>query len=241
MIETLKEKILSWTPEQADTFYNNVVRMSQFGGMIYEKTNTGWFLYSAEKAAYYDLNGETHVLSQFSHDLELSLDAQKVYSDYADANDLVKLEKPVTVINVSIYAMPYIYYKLVRPYGTHGIPQLNMLYVSADQISSNGLEVAKVNFKKMDEMFQLIDACGGTLYPRELNTENLHYDPVTDNYFWAGDILFNESRTHSVEGHINMIPNVSYYAGVILGTSVNLQAAITNFVNSECTILQLPQ
>jgi len=240
MINTLREKILSWTPELANSMYNNVPRVSDLGGMIYEKTDNGWFLYSVEKAAYYDLNGESFILEQNSPEIEESLNVQKTYSDYADVHNLVKIEKPVEIQQVNIYGRTYIYYKMVRPYNTHGIPQLNMIYVPEDQKASAVLELSKINFKKMDELFQLIDACNGTLYPKELNTENLHYDPATDNYFWAGDLLFVKPRQESIDAHVLMIPNLSYYVTKVVGKQVDLQSAITNYVNTECSILQLP-
>lgn len=240
MINILREKILSWTPELANGMYNQVPRIGNLGGMIYEKTNTGWFLYSAEKAAYYDLNGESFILQTLSVGLEESLNAQEAYALYAETHNLVRIEKPVEIEHVSIYGLQYLYHKTVRPYSTHGISQLNMAYVSEDQKLNAALELSKINFKKMDELFQLIDACEGTLYPKELNTENLYYDPATDNYFWAGDLVFNKSRQESIDAHVLMIPNLNYYISNVIGKQANLQSAINNYVNTECSILQLP-
>lgn len=240
MLEILKQKILSWTPEQADAFYSNVDRVGPYGGMIYEKTDTGWFWYSAEKAAYYDLNGESHILAHHSNELEMSLYAQKTYSDYADANDLIKIEKPVIVAVDSVNELPYIYCKLVRPYNTHGIPQLNMIYVSDTNRAATALEMCKIHYKKLDEFFQVIDAVEGNLYPRETSTENLFYDPVTSNYFWGGDIAFDKQRQDSIETHLNTLSNLDYYCSAVSGMQMTLQTQVINYVNTECSILQLP-
>ncbi len=241
MIETLKEKLLSWSPAQANAFYNNVDRVGLQGGMIYEQTSTGWFLYSAEKAAYYDFNGESYFLEKNSYSLIDSLTAQKTYSDYADEHNLTKIEKPVVIDEVSIFRNSYVYYKTVRPYNTHGIPQMNMVYTTNLESDSISLQLVKDNLKKIDELFGLIDQCGGMLYPNELNTENLIYDTVTQNYFWGGDIKFEKTREDSINAHNEMIKFTSYYSSLVTGKSLNMQSKITNYVNTECSILQLPQ
>lgn len=240
MFEILKEKITSWTPEQADAFYSNVDRVGPYGDMIYEKTNNGWFLYSAEKAAYYDLNGESHILVHHSDDLEMSLHTQKMYSDYADQNNLIKIEKPVIIALDEIYGLPYIYCKLVRPYNTHGIPQTNMLYVSDEEKSATAFDVAKIYFKKIDEILQVVDAYQGNLYPTNLETENLFYDSVTENYFWAGDMMFNKTREDSINYYIELTNLMNEFLSSVTGKTINVKTATINYINAECSILQLP-
>lgn len=236
MLETLKQKLLSWTPEAAASFYGNVDSFTSVGNSIWEKTSTGWFLYSSVIAEYHDLNGHSYTLQL--GDKTDALNAKQQYAEYAIANDLIRIETLVDYEIISIYGCSYTYSEHARPYNTHGISILNLINVTTNK-TETVLDVVTKFFKGLDDLFIIMDGCSGTLYPKEVLVESFFYEPSQNKFFFAGNFEFDATREDSLLTHNSIIGVAGQYLNDVANSNLNIQTDINNFVNSECTILRL--
>ena len=129
MLDTLKQKLLAWTPEFASEFYSNIPRYSTVSNTVWEETSTGFFTISSKEVVFYDYNGTSYSLRV--GDLTKDLTQKQAMAEYAEANDLSRIEKPVEFCLVDIAVLLYTYAKEVRQFGNLGIPLENLKLINA--------------------------------------------------------------------------------------------------------------
>lgn len=238
MLDILTQKLLSWTPELANTFYNGVDRYSKSGDLIWEIAPTGFFIYGCETAEYRDYNGKSYLL-QFGDKTELYT-KKKEFSDRADLSKTILIEKPTLIQTCEIIGVTATYIEQSRPYNTYGIPFINLISVAPD----HRLAVAKEIFPKAmlatDQFIQTIDVVNGDLslqsYPGDLH-DSMFYDPVTENLFLAGPI----DLTHSREEFFTFFSGLTTHVEQLLELpNTGFQSYMIDIINTQCTILHYP-
>lgn len=238
MLDILTQKLLSWTPELANAFYNGVDRYSQSGDLIWETTPTGFFIYGCETAEYRDYNGKSYLL-QFGDRTELYT-KKKEFSDRADLSKTILIEKPTLIQTCEIIGVTATYIEQSRPYNTYGIPFINLISVAPD----HRLAVAKEIFPKAmlatDQFIQTIDVVNGDLslqsYPGDLH-DSMFYDPVTENLFLAGPINLTNSR----EEFFTFFSGLTTHVEQLLELpNTGFQSYMIDIINTQCTILHYP-
>lgn len=242
MLETLKQKLLSWTPESSNAFYNNVVRYGNHSGKIWEKTGTGVFLYSAQCASYYDLNGNTYELKY--GDWTNTLEFQQQVSDYCSANSLMNLERPTLIETHYMFnRIPYTYVEKQNPVATRGIPGLNAMFETPANFRENLLNGFKAQLAGVRDLIAAVDAIteseSSSKYPDFINPRRMALDPATNVWFWSGNIQFTRSRSETLSAMYNVI-DVLIPAHASAGGVASISTEIQNFVSTECTIFQRP-
>jgi len=186
MLDILQQKLLSWSPDKANQFFNNMPRFLPFTGRIWEMAPTGYFLYDSTYSAYFDYNGQTY--SILLGDVSANYTNKQVLSDYATANNLISIEKPTLIQTVSIYNVQYTYVEEIRPYGSLGIGLINITLVPnitpAERLS---MIITVFNDAKL-QLQTISTACGRKDYSTQLDMyENIYYDPGTQKYFLVGN------------------------------------------------------
>jgi hypothetical protein len=236
MLEILQQKLLSWTPELSDSFYNNVARVNQDGDRMWEIAPTGFFLIGAGKAEYRDYNGKTYSL-EYGDRTELYI-RKKQLSDLSDTNKTVAIEKPTLIELHSIMGLVITYVEQSRPYNSYGIPFENLIAVE-DKLTALR-EIFPKFLMASEQLIQVIDIAAGDLkshtYPLSLNG-NPFYDPVTKNIFWAGPMKFTYSREEYLERFKLMTENIENLLGV---EGSGFKNEMVNIVNTQCSIHQYP-
>lgn len=238
MLDILTQKLLSWTPELADAFYNGVERYSKNGDLIWEIAPTGFFIHGCETAEYHDYNGKSYLL-QFGDKTEL-YHKKKEFSDRADLAKTILIEKPTFIETCEIIGVTATYVEQQRPYNTYGIPFVNLISVT----SSHRLELIKEIFSKAmlatDQFIQTIDIVNGDLtlqsYPTDLH-DSMFYDPVTENLFLAGTIDLTHSREEFFEFFSGLTTNVEQLLEL---PNTGFQSYMIDIINTQCTILHYP-
>lgn len=242
MLEYLKQKLLSWTPTDSSAFYGNTVRYGNSTGKIWEKTDTGTYLYSATGATYYDLNGTTYDLEY--GDLVSQYQYCQQVSDYCAANGLTKIERPQTVELVSIYGIPYTYTVKVNPFPLRGIPLTNAVCGDHSVARENSINASKAYLIGARDIITAVDAIEGnqtsSKYPRDIKIVKLNLNPNTGEWFWSGDIRFSATRGPLVTAIANYAANYSDIQMQVMGLSPGISTELKEFVRTECTIFQLP-
>jgi hypothetical protein len=242
MLDILKNKILSWTPEDADAFFRGVPRYSQLGGRIWEIAPTGYYLWSAEYAGYFDNNGKTYEL--FIKDTTSAFTFKQTVSDYVNNSGSSKIEKPTLIQSGDIYGLGFTYVEQQRPYDTLGINLMNMISVPTT-FEENYLQIVKQAILSYEQLVTTIDIMQGnqtsSMYPTAV-WDSYCLDPITQNTFWAGPIEFVTPREDSIK---IMQASTAYIDTFLQGVcghtnARSVQADLNNFIKTQCTILQLP-
>jgi hypothetical protein len=241
MQDILQQKLVNWTPEQSDSFFNNVVRYSVDGHRVWEIAPTGYFIYSADYAGYFDQNGKTYEL--IIADQTENTTIKQAISDKADDLGLVKLEKPTTIELVNLFGLTYTYIEQVRPFNTMGYGSINLLNVPTNDLAESYTEFLCNSVNVIENLTAVIDAMNidnsRSIYPVQLNN-NVFYDPVSTSYFLAGNIDFSSSRDDFIAYVKSLFSHVDQLVETQSGQAISLQTAITNHINKTCTIIQLP-
>lgn len=235
MFEQLKTKLLSWTPELANQFHNNVTRQGHYAWRIWETTPTGYYFYDANCAEYRDYNGETWMLMFGDH--TESFQVQAAVAAHHEDNNYIRVQKPTLIETHDIHRLKFTLVKLVNPYGTIGIPMEQLYRVE------NGLPILIDLSKKFllagNRHIQTLDSLTGftsNRYPLEFQNENFRYDPLTDNFFLSG-FRYTESREHFIS-YLDSVINLINSGTSVLGYNYDLKTELTNYRESECTTLQ---
>lgn len=248
MLDILKQKMLSWTPETANTFYANLPRKANFTkivwpNVVWETTSTGYFLISPDYTAYYDYNGRSYSLMK--GDFVAGLEAKRELAEYAELNNGIRVEKPAIMQLVDVYSLPYTYCEEYKPYGTHGIPFENLLQVPSEEFQNTIKDAIKNLLKSFDSLIASIDTLNVDRevllnYPDSPSFINLLYDPAVEKFFWAGRIDFTVTREEFFNNlsSYNFISRINSFVQKNFLTSVDIQSEITDFVSTECTTLQ---
>jgi hypothetical protein len=244
MLDTLKQKLLAWTPDFASEFYSNIPRYSTVSNTVWEETSTGFFTISPKEVVYYDYNGTSYSLR--SGDLIKDLTQKQAMAEYAEANNMTRIEKPVEFSLVDIYGLTYTYAKEVRPFGNLGIPLENLKLITADQYKADLKQIIQDSIKLHDDCIAIIDTLyndqTSAIYPLGLTFFNICYDPESKQFFCAGELSFQNLRADYITNTVDMVTN--HFDQYILDndlTTVNTKEFITNLIKTQCTILQLPE
>ena len=241
MLETLKQKILSWTPELADQFHGNIVRYHFMGNSIWETTPTGYYLYSPFSAEYRDYNGTRFVLE--AGDQTTNLNFKKDLSDYLDSIESIKMEKPVIIETTDIYGVPYTYSKHVNPVSTRGLSITSLKDVTTN-ISQTLIDLSKVSIKEFENLVINIDSMtqtqGNLNYPAQIDFGVLRYDDTSQQFFWSGNIEFTGDRSIIKNGILAWLDNCDTAFSQFFKQSINISAELTTYANTQCTIYQNP-
>lgn len=186
MLDILQQKLLSWTPDKADQFFNNMPRFGPASGRIWETAPTGYFLYDSTYSAYFDYNGQSYILTV--GDVSAEYTNKQVLSDAAVENNSVAIERPNLIQTVTIYSLPYTYIEQTRPYSGLGIGILNLQMQNENDPK-----------KLFDELFTAYSDIGQQLSTLSTLTnqidysdfmdpyQHMYYDPGTQKYFIVGD------------------------------------------------------
>jgi len=235
MFEQLKTKLLSWTPELANIFHENVTRQGHDAWRIWETTHTGYYFYDATCAEYRDYNGDTWMLMVGNH--TESFQIQATLADQHEANNLTRFEKPTIIETHKIHGLTFTLVKLESPYGTRGIPMDQLYKVE------NGLlvvvDLAKKYLLSGNQMAQTLDAMTDITdnrYPLEFQNDHFRYDPNTQNFFIMG-LRLTKTREHFIS-FLDMIIDRVNEGLAVMGYEYDLKTELTNYRELECTTLQ---
>jgi hypothetical protein len=239
MQDILLQKLLNWTPEAADTFYQGLERYTYAGDQIWEIAPTGFYLTGSGMSAYYDYNGKSYILQYQTSTADSFYQSKKEFSDQADATTGILIEKPVSIETCDILNMPALYIEQQRPYNTYGIPMINAVTVSADQKVAVCQSAFTAFISAVDNLIGLIDAKMGDttspVYPSMLMS-SFYYDPTTTNWFWADPIQFNLERDVSISDIGRFVNSIEY---IMPGLSNSgLTAILKDYIKTKCTTLQ---
>lgn len=242
MLDILKNKILSWTPEGADAFFRGVTRYSDLGGQIWELSSTGYYLWSSEYAGYFDNNGKVYEL--FIKDNAKELTFKQTLSNYSDTAGLTKIEKPTIIESGDIFGLVFTYTEQLRPYNSQGINIVNLMSVHAN-FEDNCLQLLQQLLLSYEQLVTTIDSVQGNetsnRYPMMVH-DSYFMDPNTQTSFWAGPMQFVSSREDSIKHIQDTMAHVDKFAQQVYGYSNarSIQSDLNNFIKTQCTILQLP-
>jgi hypothetical protein len=242
MLDILKNKILSWTPEGADAFFRGITRYSLLGGRIWEIAPTGYYLWSSEYAGYFDNNGK--VCELFIKDNVEELTFKQALSNYVDNSESIKVENPTLIQTGDIFGLGFTYTEQQRPYNCQGVNVANLMSVPAN-FEDNILQVFQQLLLSYEQLLKTIDSMQGNqtsnVYPMKVY-DSYFVDPNTQSAFWAGPIEFVASREDSIKD----IEDSMFYADTLVqkvygySNARSIQADLNNFIKTQCTILQLP-
>ena len=244
MLDILKEKILSWTPEKADAFYKGLLRFQPESARIWEIEETGFYLYSGNYASYSDNNGTIFTLEV--GDLSENLNTKKALSNLADQLGSIKIEKPTVIDVISIFGTPFTYSETVRPYNSLGLDFSNLK--NTDDLKSTVLKFITYFLVATEDLIRLIDTYTGDTsvmkYPHSAESTtlpfNLFFDPVTSNYFWAGSLRFYHSRADTLSALTQDLGNIENIFREMYGKDIAMRSDIIDIMREKCTIIQLP-
>jgi len=242
MLDILKNKILTWTPEAADTFFQGTIRYSYLGGRIWEIAPTGYYLWSSDYAGYFDNNGKTYEL--FVKDNEADITFKQTLSNYVDNSGAVKIEKPTLIQSVNMFGLVCTYVEQQRPYNSHGINLMNMIAVP-NNFEDNYLQIIQQAILSYEKLVTAIDIMQGNetsgTYPNAV-WDSYFLDPVTQNIFWAGPMEFICNRQDSIQIMQASTAYADTFVQQVCGhtNARSIQADLNNFIKTQCTILQLP-
>jgi len=242
MLDILKNKILSWTPESAGAFFRGITRYSALGGQIWELAPTGYYLWSSEYAGYFDNNGK--VCELFIKDSAEELAFKQALSNHVDNSKSIKVEKPTLIQSGDIFGLDFTYTEQQRPYDSQGINMANLMSVPTD-FEDNYLQLLQQILLSYEQLITAIDNMQGNeesnRYPMMVY-DSYFIDPTTQSAFWAGPMQFVSSREDSIKHIHDSLPYVDKLVQQVYGYSNarSIQADLNNFIKTQCTILQLP-
>jgi hypothetical protein len=244
MLELLKEKILSWTPEKADDFYNGLLRYQSDSAKIWEMDETGYYLYTGHYASYNNYDGTSFTLQM--GDWSENLDKTKALSDLADQLGSTKIEKPTHIELTDVFGVTFTYSETIRPYGTIGLNFSNLK--NTDDFKTTYLKFMSDFLVSAEELVRLVDTyTGDTLaksYPNPADDMvlalNLFFDPATSKYFWAGNIKFEYERTAILSAVSREFNDMETTLRKTYGKDISVRTEIADIMREKCTIFQLP-
>jgi hypothetical protein len=184
MLDILQQKLLSWSPEKADQFYNNMPRFVPTGNRIWEIAPTGYFLYDSTYSAYFDYNGK--VYSLLLGDLSVEYTNKQALSDASVEYNSIPIERPDLIQITTIYEIIYTYVEESRPYNNLGFCGLNIACLNADL--ETGTDIVETERAKIKEQLKdLSIKAGQNDYSEYIDMyEHVYYDPGTQSYFLVG-------------------------------------------------------
>jgi hypothetical protein len=235
MLDILKEKLLAWSPEATDQFYKGLPRYSDFANTMWEDSDFGFFTISPQLTAYYGFNGLSYVLQEGDRTKEL--EQKLALANYSYDNDLIKLEKPVSVKVIEIYGIPHTYSTQLRPYRFFGVPCANLKYNTAGIAHTVILQQMLLIMDQLVTTIDLLyDNKSAPIYPADISFFNICYNEEKKKFFLAGNISFNSYRQYSTN-----VAGINEWLYEHEGITVDLQTDVIDFIKTQCTTLHLSQ
>jgi hypothetical protein len=236
MVEDLKLKMLSWTPEQANLFHDNISRLGDDCNKIWETVNDGFYVISPHETVFYHSSGKSYHL-QFT-DLIDQLNLVNSMSDIADHYNLFKITRVNNIQKVSIHGVPFTYWEETVPHVSHGFDFTTLLVNNLDQ-----REVARHFFKNLvigiDQLIFIGDKLDIPQYPHSIPSINFFYDTTSNNYFWKTNFTLIENKQDSIKALMNEIDTLEVFLQSCLKiVAPNFNAELKNYMREKCTILK---
>lgn len=235
MFEELKTRLLSWTPELANNFHDNVTRQGNYAWRVWEQTPNGYYFYDAGCAEYRDLNGDTWILK--IGDFVENYQAHQSLAQYHEDNDLIRLDKPTLIERHFIYDIIFTLVKLESPYSTRGINTDQLIKV--ENRLDTLVDIAKLYLRSGNTMAESLDKLRdvpANIYPVEFLGDNFRYDPVSQKFFLYG-LRFEAMKQHFLD-YLDMTLDLTNKGLEMLGYSYDLSSELKEIRNNECTTLQ---
>jgi hypothetical protein len=185
MLDILKQKLLGWTPAEADRFFNNMPRFGIASNRIWETAPTGYFLYDSTFCGYFDYNGKSYIL-EIDDLVDEYTKKQRLAS--ASIPNKIAVEMPTTIELVDLYGVVYTYVEQTRPYNSMGISALNLALTGNKE---DVLDFIKTVYKTQEQFLNLMNTLEAdsaeTVYPETFDIfKQVYFDPGTQNYFLIG-------------------------------------------------------
>lgn len=174
MIDDLLNKILSWTPQHADTFYNNLPRDTEFGKFLWETTETGTFLYSDSAATFFHNNGTIFKLTCRYFNLKDDWDLHcKLYSQVL-LNKNCQIEIPLHGEMITFKNQQWMYTVVQRPENQYGVSLFDDMLIG--NIDTNYLSVwiddASIMFNELILLHHQTGCNLPRVFPKRIKTSN---------------------------------------------------------------------
>jgi len=192
MLDILQQKLLSWSPDKADQFFNNMPRFVPVGGRIWETTRTGYFLYDSTYSAYFDYNGKVYSLGLGDSSAEYT--KKQELSNASVEHNSIAIERPDLIQPIEICGMTYTYVEETRPYNSLGIGGINLSLL--DTLSEEeGIALLTSIFSEIkNQLKNLATAANQPDYSEYIDVyEHVYYDPDTEKYFLVGRFTLKKS------------------------------------------------
>jgi hypothetical protein len=185
--------------------------------------------------AYYGFNGLSYFLQQGDRTKQLK---QKLdISTYAHNNDLIKIEKPISIEIIEILGIPFTYSVHMRPYRSFGIPCTNLKYNIIDVDSKTMVQQMLLIW---DQLVTTIDILYNDqlapIYPVDINFFNVCYHQEKQKFFLAGDLHFHEHRRYAIDATV-----FDLWLKQEEEITVDLKTYISEVITTQCKTLHLTQ
>jgi hypothetical protein len=241
MFEILKEKLLGWTPEKTQQFYNNIDRFAYQSNITWEIDSAGYFVISPSRTAYHSYDGKTYALNKIDGE---AFSTQLAITNYInELPDSIKIPSTSKVEFVFISRNAYIYTEMVNPVSSQGLNFNSLMLVDKADLEEAGLKIILKYLEGLYEQLNAVDAVyenNTGLYP-DISICDLMYDANTDTYFWAPSITYIRSRDAFLNDCNYFIADIAQTFNKFFKTDFNFQTAINNLVSTKCTTFQIPQ
>lgn len=112
MLEVLKDKVLSWTQQKADTFHNFTFRDSIEGCYIWESDKDGLYLYRDVTSTYLQYNGTVYKISKWFEDHDWQMHC-RLYEECLKKN--IRIDIPLHSETFTMLDSKWIYLVVQRP------------------------------------------------------------------------------------------------------------------------------
>jgi hypothetical protein len=239
MLEDLKSRILSWSPEQANLFHDNIKRYGNDANRIWETTDDGFYIMSADRTVFYNNTGTSYHLEFGNLTDHLSL--VNNLSLLSKEKNLIEIKLPINILTVTIENILYTYWEEVSPYPNHGFDFTNLLLVDKSQQSEVVIKFLKNLLVAVDQIILLIDELykDGNSYPLEIQTNNFYYDPITQKHFWGTNFALQANRDQSVSVALHAVNGLDNYIQSYLNLVIpNFTEDLKTFLRDKCITLQ---
>jgi hypothetical protein len=196
MLDILQNKLLSWSPDKADQFFNNMPRFVPNGSRIWEVSPTGYFLYDSVCSTYFDYNGKVYTL--ILGDVSGEYIQKQALSDSSAGNDSIAVERPQLIQTTTIYGVTYTYVEETRPYNSLGINILNLTLVPGVSKTERIAMVATAFSDIKEQLKNLANLTNQKDYSEYVDIyEHVYYNTNTEKYFLVGKFHLKKSLNPS--------------------------------------------
>jgi hypothetical protein len=237
MQEILQQKLLSWTPEIASEFFNNLPRFGLHSDRIWELAPTGYFTWDPTFSGYFDNNGKSYTLV-----LGDKIDEYTIKQQLSNASTTIAIEKPTVMQPVIIEGITYTYIEQNRPFNSLGISVINLIQTpdnlddAITKFIAKSFETAENYINLLDTVFNTPDA---TIYPYAIPVNSLYYDPATENYFLVGEFNHAYSRDEFITNTKTSFNEVEIHLSRFFRKSITLTQPLEDLLKLCPTFQQV--